>query len=67
MKTTWGQWKKHTQHSWGLLLLIAAKSASIDMLNRLACLITGRVNMAAAADPPGQSVERTIGFRVSYP
>lgn len=23
--------------------------------------------MAAAADPPGQSVERTIGFRVSYP
>lgn len=52
--------KKHTQHSWGLLLLIAAKSANIDMLNRLASLITGRVNMATAADPQGCPVGRRI-------
>lgn len=52
--------KKHTQHSWGLLLLIAAKSANIDMLNRLASLITGRVNMATAADPRGYPAGRRI-------
>lgn len=56
-----GALKKHTQHSWGLLLLIAAKSANIDMLNRLAFLITGRVNMAAAvADPWGYPVGRRL-------
>lgn len=52
--------KKHTQHSWGLLLLIAAKSANIDMLNRLASLITGQVNMATAADPQGYPVRRRV-------
>lgn len=63
IQTKWkhpGAVKKHTQHSWGLLLLIAAKSANIDMLNRLASLITGRVNMATAADPRGCPVGRWI-------
>lgn len=63
IQTKWkqpGALKKHTQHSWGLLLLIAAKSANIDMLNRLAPLIMGRVNMATAADPRGYSVGRLI-------
>lgn len=63
IQTKWkqpGALKKHTQHSWGLLLLIAAKSANIDMLNRLASLITGRVNMATAADPWGYPVGRLI-------
>lgn len=58
--------EKHTQHSRGLLSLIRAKSANIDMLNRLASLITGRVNMAAAADRQGCPVGRRIGC-VSYP
>lgn len=63
IQTKWkqpGALKMHTQHSWGLLLLIAAKSANIDMLNRLASLITGRVNMATAADPRGYPVGRRI-------
>lgn len=63
IQTKWkqpGALKKHTQHSWGLLLLIAAKSANIDMLNRLASLITGRVNMAATADTWGYPVGRQI-------
>lgn len=63
IQTKWkqpGALKKHTQHSWGLLLLIAAKSANIDMLNRLASLITGRVNMATTADPRGYPVGRQI-------
>lgn len=61
IQTKWkqpGALKKHTQHSWGLL--IAAESANIDMLNRLAFLITGRVNMATTADPWGYPVGRWI-------
>lgn len=68
IQTKWrkqpGALETHTQHSRGLLLLIAAKSASIDMLNRLASLITGRVNMAHA-DPRGEAVQRPIVW-VSY-
>lgn len=63
-QTKWkqpGALEKQTQHSRGLLLLITAKSANIDMLNRLASLITGRVNMAAAADLLGYPVGRWIG------
>lgn len=68
IQTKWrkqpGALETHTQHSRGLLLLIAAKSASIDMLNRLASLITGRVNVAHA-DPWGEAVQRPIVW-VSY-
>lgn len=68
IQTKWrkqpGALESHTQHSRGLLLLIAAKSASIDMLNRLASLITGQVNVAHA-DPWGEAVQRPIVW-VSY-